>query len=279
MSHRSSCATPIRQNQIRFYVIVITTLCLLPASATAQTFKVIHSFTGGDDGAYPYAGLTLDKQGNLYGTANHGGVGDCFPDNFGCGTVYKLTRTQSGWTFQTLYEFTGTLDGGGPYGPVTIGPDGSLYGSTVGGGESTGCPSGCGAVYSLTPPNWTEKVLYSFEGGTDAFFPTGPVSFDSTGNLYGTTYIGGAVGPGAIWKLSTSNGSWAESLPWSFTGTADGGNPYQGVTIDSAGNIYCTAIAGGVNNGGAAIELVPQKSGYAETNVHDFTGGAEGFLP
>jgi hypothetical protein len=120
--------------------ILFTLLGLL---ASAQTFTVIHTFTGGADGGYPYAGLVVDQNGNLYGTANTGGRGTCPPQNIGCGTVFKLVHSKTGWTFQRLYAFRGGNDGQGPYGPVTIGPNGNLYGSTVDGGVNN-CPSGCG---------------------------------------------------------------------------------------------------------------------------------------
>src|SRR5271169_4960113 len=93
-----------------FYIVTLLTFALaivLTQSAQAQTYQVIHSFTGGEDGGNPYAGLTLDRGGNLYGTANTGGTG-------GNGTVYKLTHKGSGWTFNTLYSFAGGNDGANP---------------------------------------------------------------------------------------------------------------------------------------------------------------------
>lgn len=123
---------------------------LLAALAPAQTFKVIHTFTGGADGGYPYAGLTVDQSGNLYGTANTGGRGTCPPQNIGCGTVFKLLHSKSGWTFQRLYAFRGNNDGQGPYGPVTLSPDGNLYGTTVDGGVT---------LSGTSPATPTEAIL------------------------------------------------------------------------------------------------------------------------
>jgi uncharacterized repeat protein (TIGR03803 family) len=79
-----------------------------PQPAQAQTFRVIYTFTGGQDGGMPQAGLTMDGAGNLYGTAENGGLQSCA---YGCGTVFKLKRLTSGWTCNPLYSFTGGSDG------------------------------------------------------------------------------------------------------------------------------------------------------------------------
>ena len=108
--------------------------------ARAQTYTVLHTFTGGQDGGIPYAGLTWDGGANFYGTAAQGGYTGSICYNLGgghadgCGTVFRLRRSGSNWAFSTLYEFRGgTLDGGFPLAPVTIARDGSLYGTTWGG--------------------------------------------------------------------------------------------------------------------------------------------------
>ena len=153
--------------------------------AEAQSFNVIHDFTGGADGANPLTGLTMDKNGSFYGTTYAGGVG--------FGTVYKLVPSgSSGWVVTPLYGFTGGKDGAGPYGRVTFGPNGLLYGTTRSGGGYTGCNrydyNGCGTVFSLAPlckdsrclP--TEAVLYAFSGGSDGAHPAGgALSFDQAG--------------------------------------------------------------------------------------------------
>ncbi len=264
-----------------FLAVIVSSL-----GATAQTFTVLHTFSGGKDGAYPYAGLAIDKKGNLYGTANQGGnlKAPCPPVNDGCGTVFKLAPSKSGWTFEPIYTFHGGKDGQGPYGNVEFGPGGQLYGSTVEGGNEKPCPSGCGTVFRLKrPPTcgtkkcpWTETVLYRFLGDTDGFYPTGDISFDQTGNLYGTTFQGGIYGPGVVYQLK--KGKWTESIPWNFTGNSDGANPYSGVIFDKAGNIFTSDLDGALNNGGAVIELSPSQSGWAETTLYDFYG-ASGIFP
>ncbi len=112
----------------------------------AQTLTVLHTFTGGLDGGQPIGTLTMDRAGNLYGTASKGGFAGfgCFN---GCGTVFKLTPVGSNWIFAPLYDFQGESDGSTPYAGVTIGPNGSLYGTTADQGTQGG-----GTVYNLQPP-------------------------------------------------------------------------------------------------------------------------------
>jgi hypothetical protein len=117
------------------FVIAISTVFALTFAANqsvqAQTFKVIHDFTGGQDGANPYGGLTTDQAGNLYGTTWAGGYtgGNCVVRGT-CGTVFKLSKKGSGWVFTPLYNFQGVPDGANPGARVIFGPDGSLYGTT-----------------------------------------------------------------------------------------------------------------------------------------------------
>jgi uncharacterized repeat protein (TIGR03803 family) len=156
------------------------------------------------------------------------------------------------------------------------------------GGGSNNCLSGCGTVYRVTPSPvicktvscpWVEKVLYAFQGGTDAYYPTGDVAFDSAGALYGTTYVGGANGPGTVYKLTPAGSIWTESLAYSFRGSDDGGNPYGGVIFDNAGKMYASAVAGGSGNNGAIDQLTPSGSGWTEQTLYDFQGGSDGGGP
>jgi uncharacterized repeat protein (TIGR03803 family) len=158
-------------------IIFVLTFILLPP-AQAQTYQVIHNFTGGQDGAYPEAGLT-ERGGNLYGTAYQGGGSNR-------GTVFKLARNGSGWIFTPLYSFTGGTDGSAPIAGVVFGRDGTIYGTTEFGGHN--CGVGCGTVFHLRPPlsvcktvlcAWTETVLYQFSGSSDGAI-LGMVSLRST---------------------------------------------------------------------------------------------------
>lgn len=274
----------------------IAVLVLLAASeAQAQSFTVIHSFTGGADGGEPDSTLAIDGAGNLYGTAATGGNnnGNCEGLN-GCGVVFKMKSSGGGWVLTPLYAFNGGSDGAAPVG-VVFGPDGSLYGTTRTGGVS--CPSdtqyGCGTVFNLRPsPSacksalcpWNESILYRFAGGSnDGAFPNDPVVFDQAGDLYGTTFEGGIYSTdcdysndwcGTVFELSPSNGGWTESLPYIFNPSGSAGqSPEAGLAIDAAGNLYGTALVGGMNGEGTVYELSPSNSGWLENTLYSFPDG------
>lgn len=223
--------------------------------AQAQTLHVIHNFTGGIDGGRPWAGVTLDGHGHLYGTTFVGGsnAGSC-EFGAGCGVVFRMTQTGNAWIFAPLYAFAGGSDGAQPWAGVTIGPNGALYGTT----------SSHATVYELRPPltvckaiscPWTETVIHRFAGGADGSDPGyGSVAFDSTGNLYDTTVGGGVAGQGTVYELSPVNGGWQETVLWSFTGTGDGGQPYDGLLV-TPGGLYGTTNIGGLSNYGVAFQL------------------------
>ena len=174
--------------------VAVAAAVVLP-SIQAQTFSVIHTFTGSADGAMPQGSLILDQQGNLYGTASAGGFTGNNCTSSGCGTVFRLARRGTGWVFTPLYSFQGNNDGALPLAGVTVGPDGTLYGTTYLGGF------GFGTAYNLRPPahaagnvlgGWNETVIYRFGVGTDARYPgLGNLIFDPAGTLYGTTTEGG----------------------------------------------------------------------------------------
>ena len=176
---------------------IVSLTVVLTQSAQAQTFTVLHSLDGLQDGYYPVSGVTVARNGDLYGTTQYSGLsgGDCY---LGCGTAFRLAHKGSGWIFTTLYSFAGGNDGGNSYARVIFGPDGSLYGTTSGGGGGS-CEGGCGTVFNLKPPphatanvlgGWTETVLYRFTGGADGATPVGAdLIFDQAGNLYGTTDV------------------------------------------------------------------------------------------
>ena len=282
-------------------VVFVLTVVAVPA-AQAQNFSVIHQFSGGQDGASPDAGLTMDAAGSLYGTASSGGDtgGNCATDQGGCGTVFKLAHKGSGRIFDPLYSFQGGNDGANPFARVIIGSDGSVYGTTRQGGGSGCGGSGCGTVFRLRPPAtacktalcpWTETVLYRFTGGSDGAVPSnGDLVFDKAGNLYGTTLQGGSGSCnggtcGVVYKLTPSNGEWTESVLYSFTGGSDGGNPNAGVIFDKVGNLYGAATYGGnlacnaPYGCGTIFQLTSSGSGWAENVLYTFQGGSDGANP
>ena len=216
----------------------LVALCLLlvatVAPACGQTYTALHNFTNTPDGWEPWGGLAMDRSGNLYGTTQYGGT-------YRAGYVFKMTRKNGSWVISPLYSFRSD-DGSEPMARVTIGPDGSLYGTTSAGGTC------CGTVFNLKPPigpcksflcPWTETVLYRFAGGSDGSGPEAPVIFDQAGNLYGTTVGGGSARDGVVFELTRSGSSWTESVLYSFTGTPDGSEPMSGLTLDSGET--CTA--------------------------------------
>ncbi len=260
-----------------------------PVHETRQSFNVVHAFAGGMDGEYSTAGLTVDAEGNLYGTTGGDGVRTF-------GTVFKLTRSNAGWTASTLYNFQGSHDGAVPYAGVVFGPDGSLYGTTTAGGlNGRTCFGGCGTVFQLRPPPahcagsgcaWSEAILYRFRGGDDGSVPKGRLVFDRSGDLYGTTYNGGSslgclppYGCGTVYKLGLSRGGWAESILYTFSGTGDGANPSAGVILDSAGNLYGTTVYGGAHTWGTVFQLAQTGSGWSKRTLHSFQIGGDGVSP
>lgn len=262
---------------------VFTIALIATQTAHAQTYRVIHNFTGGLDGSDPQAGLAMDRAGNLYGTASEGGNAGSF------GAVFRLVHSGSNWVFYPLYDFRGSYDGANPLGPLTVGPDGAFYGTTLAGG-SVSCGYQCGVVFRLTPtatfPSsaftpWDETVLYAFTGldGSEPVYPQ--LIFDHAGNLYGATQFGGSHGGGAVLEMTpSSGGGWTEQVLYGgFEGDSPtGSQPYSGVVMDSAGNLYGTTSIGGEPGDGVVYEVSPAQGGWAQTILHSFANGGDGGL-
>lgn len=129
----------------------------------------------------------------------------------------------------------------------------------------------------------TTEVIYSFAGEDDGEYTDTDIAVDRAGNLYGTSVLGGEFGGGTVWQLSPVGGGWVHTVLYSFTGGADGGEPYKGVTLDGAGNLYGTAVTGGSGSceGGCGVTYKLTKSGdtWTQRVIHAFTGGADGSGP
>jgi hypothetical protein len=284
----------------RFCFLLVLITIFAAANAPAQSFQVVHSFTGGSDGSHPQAGVAIGADGNLYTTATGGGSHEGNCSSFGCGVVVKFSRNRSQWKTTPLYIFQGGNDGSLPDAGVIVGANGVLYGTTAAGGDNNGF--GFGTVFALLPASyacssapclWNETVLHSFAGGSDGWQPTlGTLVADAAGNLYGTTMVGGSggcyggFGCGVVFKLTPSEGGWTESVLFSFTGDSAGAYPQGGLVLDRAGNIYGTATSGGVGNcnayvGGCGVvfKLSPSPDGWTETVLHSFTGAGDGGVP
>ena len=240
---------------------------LLPLQC--QTYQVIHNFTGvGTDGATPYSGPAFDRFGNLYGTTYLGG-------GFGDGIVYQLSPQGSAWTFSTLHNFTGGGDGAGPaFGSLAIRRNGALFGTTEGGANF-------GTAFKVRSHAgvWQETVVHRFGVGADGAQPIGGVVFDSAGNFYGTTSLGGTLGNGTVFQGTHTRHGWVESVIYNFTGGNDGASPPAGVSVDAQGNVYGTTSFGGVNGFGVVYELLRSGSGWTQTVLYSFQGENDGEYP
>jgi uncharacterized repeat protein (TIGR03803 family) len=256
------------------------------ANDAGMVFKVtpdgvlseIYSFLGGTDGASPYAGVIEDRDGNLYGTTFDGGSNAACPE--GCGTVYEIDP-QGDETI--LYSFQGTGDGAGPVGGLVRDGQGNLYGTTWYTNNQSSANSGCGTVFMVTPAG-AESVLHSFSScGADGAEPNAGVILGTDGNLYGTTTTGGAYNKGTIYEVTTAG---AETVLYSFTGKADGGDPVSTLVRDTAGNLYGTTYSGGAGAKtvcgrplyGCGVVFKLDRAG-AETVLYTFRPTPEGELP
>ena len=257
---------------------LVAILCGLPtlpgSSAHAQTFSVIHAFTG-QNGAEPYTGVTI-RAGVLYGTTL------CIEWCGGAGTVYQISRVGSNWVHTPISLFSS--GGAGPHGRVVFGPDSHLYGTTQDGG-----PQSTGNVFNLTPPLsicktancfWTDKIIYQFTGSPDGDGPGGgDLVWDSVGNIYGTTIIGGTSNLGTVYQMKKTGNNWTEMPLYSFTGP-DGKEPIAGVILDGNGNLFGTTIYGGLHGYGTVFELTYNiNSGWTETVLYNFQNLSDGQWP
>jgi hypothetical protein len=187
-------------------------------------------------------------------------------------------------TEKTLFTFT-TNSASGSF-PLQLTSDsaGNLYGMAQSGGDRACRSVGCGLVFKLSPTAqgpWKETVLHTFESGADGAFPGSGLTFDSAGNLYGVTPVGGAFDAGVVFELSpTQAGPWIETILYTFTKGTDGGNPAMDLVFDNSGNVYGTAGAGGdlgcrIGSFGCGVvfELSPDANGgWQETVLHTFEG-------
>jgi uncharacterized repeat protein (TIGR03803 family) len=195
--------------------------------------SVIFNFPGT---SHPYSGVTFDMGGNLYGTTTNGGP-------FALGNVFQLAPSGSGWTATDIYDFRGGSDGGVPIGGLIVDRSGRVFGTTS---QSS---SGGGSVFDLSQSgaNWTFDLVYGLNGSEGE--PLGNLVMDVAGNLYGTTFTGGANQFGTVFKLTPRNGGWTYTSLHDFTDGEDGGLPFGGPTMDANGNLYGTTTTGGLSGG------------------------------
>lgn len=279
-------------------ILALTSLALAP-TATAATEQTLYSFpSSGRIGCYPEGTLLRDAAGALYGATSLCGAYDS-------GTLFKLappTPDRTRWTVSLLHSFTGYSSGGSPNADLVMDASGAIYGTTEDGGWNFQ-----GTVFKLTPPTpgtpkWKKDVLYFFQdvygGRRDGANPGAGVIMDASGELYGTTNLGGGssvLGFGTVFKLAppaSGEKKWKETVLHSFTGGADGQNPFSTLATDGTGALYGTTMYGGsgkcVNpmlstvGCGTAFKLTPPGPGqtrWSKTILHTFTGGIDGGVP
>jgi uncharacterized repeat protein (TIGR03803 family) len=252
------------------------TVFQLSPSGSGWTHTVLYSFTGGADGGEPYKGVTLDSQGNLYGTAVIGGSGSC---EGGCGVAFKLTKSGGSWTQTVIHAFTGGNDGSGPGSGLAIDAHGNLYGMTP-----TGGAYGLGVVYEVHPVaggKWKLNVIHAFTGGNDGSSGSaGRLIFDAAGNLYGVTTVGGAHGDGVVFEVTHNQGGGWTLLPlYAFKDQPDGALPYGGVIFDKTGNLYGTTYYAGAHDVGTVYKLTHGNGAWSESVLYSFKGGSDGSSP
>lgn len=237
----------------------------------AGNYSVLYTFTGGTDGANPNADLIRDAEGNLYGTTFGGGSG--------FGVVFRIDAMGNE---TPLHIFNGA-DGRGPLAGLILDEAGDLYGDTAFGGNLSNCNGrGCGVVFKINHITGQESMLYEFTGGADGRFPESDLLRDPAGNLYGTTYIGGAFNAGVVYKVDPNG---VETPLYTFTAGTDGARASSGLVQDEQGNFYGTAEYGGdlnaCQNGseigcGVVYKLAPDGT---QSVLYSFTGMGDGASP
>ncbi|MGA2740350.1 MAG: choice-of-anchor tandem repeat GloVer-containing protein [Bryobacteraceae bacterium] len=246
-----------------------------PIQAQSRTYQTIYSFQAGPDGRDPKGALIVGRDGALYGTTNEGGAS-------ADGTVFELKRTaENGWTESVIYNFSGP-DGRNPASTLMPASNGTLYGTTSGGGSI-----GPGTVFQLTPPQasgdpWVESVLYSFTGGGQDACPNGELLGGPGGILFATTEGDGCTqgGTGLVVSLippTTPGAAWTEHQIFYFDG-ATGELPHGGV-VSEGGSLFGTAFYDPDNENcdcGTIYELTPPAipgHSWTYTLLHTYTSG------
>ena len=251
------------------------------------TETILHSFTSGKDGYFPWGTLTFDAKGNLYGATQFGGGKgtSCDPFYQYCGTVFEMNppRQKGGkWTEKVLHSFAGDKDGANPNGGLVLDQHGTVYGMTQTGGSqqcyAKGSSVGCGTVFELRPPlkkgsGWEERFLHVFTDGNDGGLPDFGLIFDGSGSgFYGATRGGGTGQYGVVFHLSNRDGH-DETVLYNFTGAQDGRDPGL-PTLDITGRLYGATFDGGSGFGGTVFRLEKTNTvRWRLATLHSFTGG------
>jgi uncharacterized repeat protein (TIGR03803 family) len=252
--------------------------------------RVLYAFQGGADGEYPEAGVTEGSGGVLYGATQSGGSAPC---GNGCGTVFALVPSGSGYAENILHTF-GTVnpDGRTPLANVLVDGHGNIYGTTIWGG-GTSCvfgsyDLGCGVVYELSPggSGYTEKLLYRFRGGNDGAYPSSSLTMDALGRIYGTTQFGGGTschfypnpsGCGTVFRITPEG---HETVLYRFQGGTDGADPLAGLLSLKGQRLIGATFYGGSSvcsiGCGTVFELDPSTQAHTGRVIHRFGDSVNG---
>jgi uncharacterized repeat protein (TIGR03803 family) len=242
----------------------------------------------GSASGFGFSSVALDAAGNVYSVVVFGGANNK-------GYVLELSPSGDTWTFRDIYDFDGTHgstgNGSSLVGGLVVDTAGNVYGTTPEGGTSTACSGGCGVVFKLRPDGaiWVESVLVNFNGANGSL-PGGNLSIDASGNLYGTTQLGGAKAFGTVFELTPNgSGGWMQHVLHAFSdANGDGAQPSSPLTLAS-GVIYGATISGGGNTGcstiynavgcGTVFKLTLSGGMWKESILHAFTGLKDGAFP
>ncbi|MGA8756166.1 MAG: choice-of-anchor tandem repeat GloVer-containing protein [Stellaceae bacterium] len=257
------------------FLAIATVISPLQSRAATPTLTTLATFNF-TDGSQPAAGVIADANGNLFGTTVTGGANDY-------GTVFEIAKTASGYASNpiTLYSFCKSLppctDGANPSGGVIADTNGNLFGTTFNGGAHQfgtvfEIPKTAAGGYASNP-----IILYSFckslSPCTDGEGPNGNLIANANGNLFGTTFNGGAHQFGTVFELLKTAEGYDNTLTilYSFcaqSGCADGATPSGGLTVDANGNLFGMTEEGGVSGfGGTVFEIAKTASGYASNPI------------
>src|SRR5579863_1358312 len=248
----------MKSRLLSFGLLGAVVLTFWGEAVAAPSYKIVHAFGSGEDGAGLWGSVILDSAGNVYGTTSGGG-------QYGYGTVFELVPQGKGqWGESILHSFNpDSQDGYTSDAGLTWDSSGNLFGTTCCGGTFDS-----GTVFELMrgSSGWTESVIYSL--GTnpkDGGYPYAGVAVDAKGDLYGTTVHGGTV-----FEVSPDGGGWTETITHHFGNPDDGAGPYAGLILDAAGNLHGTTEGGGSYGHGTVYELHPTQDGVWQERLYSF---------
>jgi uncharacterized repeat protein (TIGR03803 family) len=229
------------------------TVFRLTPAGSAYSLQTLTRFSGGRDGANPETGL-VSVRGVFYGTTDAGGNSAC--GSTGCGTIFSLTKSGSGYVRRVVYRFRGGRDGAEPT-SLSLSRGGALIGTTAHGGGGPGCNEGCGTIFELQPSSGTVRVLYAFDAGISGAEPSGAIVEGRNGTLFGTTDTGGPgpCGCGTVFALTPRGSAYSLRVLHAFAGRkfgADGAFAEAGLTA-AGGRLYGTTYSGGLKSKCGAI--------------------------